>query len=36
MIQFSAREYIKTAPVLPRTEVMSIDDYHDQIKDLIN
>ncbi|PYH82517.1 hypothetical protein BO82DRAFT_333956 [Aspergillus uvarum CBS 121591] len=31
-----AREYIKTAPVLPRTDVMSIDDYHDQIKDLIN
>ncbi|GAB1210937.1 hypothetical protein ATERTT37_000047 [Aspergillus terreus] len=31
-----AREYIKAAPVLPRTEVMSIDDYHDQIKDLIN
>ncbi|RAL12819.1 uncharacterized protein BO97DRAFT_389211 [Aspergillus homomorphus CBS 101889] len=29
-------EYIKTAPVLPRTDVMSIDDYHDQIKDLIN
>ncbi|PYI21890.1 hypothetical protein BO99DRAFT_400538 [Aspergillus violaceofuscus CBS 115571] len=31
-----AREYIKTAPVLPRTDIMSIDDYHDQIKDLIN
>lgn len=30
-----AREYIKTAPVLPRTDVMSIDDYHDQIKNLI-
>ncbi|OJJ96585.1 hypothetical protein ASPACDRAFT_34589 [Aspergillus aculeatus ATCC 16872] len=30
------REYIKTAPVLPRTDVMSIDDYHDQIKNLIN
>ncbi|RAK77617.1 uncharacterized protein BO72DRAFT_403456 [Aspergillus fijiensis CBS 313.89] len=30
------REYIQTAPVVPTTDVMSIDDYHDQIKDLIN
>ncbi|RAH48627.1 uncharacterized protein BO95DRAFT_440111 [Aspergillus brunneoviolaceus CBS 621.78] len=30
------REYIQTAPVVPYTDVMSIGDYHDQIKDLIN